>query len=168
MESGAEIASTCARSMAPGRLGTVPYIKRKRRVMLDNSHYDLLAKYDSTEPQFDPNELATIFQILNLDPVAFRERNLQEYRALISQALHEQAKVMTELGGTYLSLDNQGLRIEAMRYLVQNIAKIKSPFMLNDLVGLVRHRADSPLNYGRDRRSAVVVERLARAGRTDR
>jgi hypothetical protein len=75
---------------------------------------------------------------------------------------------MTELGGTYLSLDNQGLRIEAMRYLVQNVAKIKSPFMLNDLVGLVRHRADSPLNYGRDQRSAVVVERLARAGRTDR
>jgi len=40
--------------------------------MLDNSHYDLLAKYDSTEPEFDPNELATIFEILNLKPVTGR------------------------------------------------------------------------------------------------
>jgi hypothetical protein len=54
-----------------------------------------------------------------------------------------------------------------MRFVVQNIAKIASPFMLNDLVGLVRHRADSPLNYGRDRRSPVAVERLARVGRTE-
>jgi hypothetical protein len=71
------------------------------------------------------------------------------------------------LGGEYLNLDNQGLRVEAMRFVVQNIAKITSPFMLNDLVGLVRHRADSPLNYGRDQRSAMAIERLARVGRTD-
>jgi len=76
--------------------------------------------------------------------------------------MYEQARVMTELGGEYLSLDNQGLRIEAMRYLVDNIAKITSPFMLDVLAGDVRHRANSPLNYGRDRRSAVQVERSAR------
>ena len=135
--------------------------------MLDDSHYDLLAKYESTEPEFDRNELATIFEILNLEPRIFTETKLQEYRALISQTMHEQARVMTELGGNYNSLDNQGLRIEAMRLVVQNIAKITSPFMLNDLVGLIRHRADSPLNYGRGRRSAVATERLARVGRTD-
>ena len=130
--------------------------------MLDSNHYDLLAKYDSTEPEFDPNELATIFEILNLKPVTFVEAKLQEYRALILQTMYEQARVMTELGGEYLSLDNQGLRIEAMRYLVDNIAKITSPFMLDVLAGDVRHRANSPLNYGRDRRSAVQVERSAR------
>ena len=136
--------------------------------MLDDSHYDLLAKYESTEPEFDLNELATIFEILNLKPTTFTETKLQEYRALISRTMHEQARVMTELGGgNYNSLDNQGLRIEAMRCLVQNIAKIISPFMLNILVGLVHHRADSPLNYGRDRRSPVAVERLARGGRTE-
>src|ERR1700750_2059044 len=27
--------------------------------MLDDSYYDLLIKYESTEPDFDPNELAT-------------------------------------------------------------------------------------------------------------
>jgi hypothetical protein len=135
--------------------------------MLDDSHYDLLAKYESTEPEFDLNELATLFEILNLEPTTFTETKLQDYRALISQAMHEQARAMTELGGEYLNLDNQGLRVEAMRFVVQNIAKITSPFMLNDLVGLVRHRADSPLNYGRDQRSAMAIERLARVGRTD-
>ena len=135
--------------------------------MLDRSHYDLLAKYDSTEPEFDPNELATIFEILNLKPVTFVEAKLQEYRALILQTMYEQGRVATELTGEYLSLDNQGLRIEAMRYLVDNIAKITSPFMLDVLAGDVCHRANSPLNYGRGRRSAVVAERLARAGRTD-
>jgi hypothetical protein len=135
--------------------------------MLDNSHYDLLAKYESTEPEFDPNELAAIFEMLNLEPRTFTKTKLQEYRALISQTMHEQARVMTELGGEYLSLDNQGLRIEAMSHLVQNIAKIASPFMLDCLVRDVRHRADSPLGYGRGRRSAVEVERSARAGSTD-
>ena len=101
-------------------------------------------------------------EILNLKPVTFVEAKLQEYRALILQTMYEQARVMTELGGEYLSLDNQGLRIEAMRYLVDNIAKITSPFMLDVLAGDVRHRANSPLNYGRDRRSAVQVERSAR------
>ena len=136
--------------------------------MLDSSHYDLLAKYDSTQPEFDPGELATLFEILSLEPRTFTEAKLQEYRALILQTMYEQGRVMTELTGEYLSLDNQGLRIEAMRYLVDNIAKIASPFMLDVLAGVVRHRADSPLNYGRGLRSAVVVERLARAGRTDR
>ena len=136
--------------------------------MLDSSHYDLLAKYDSTEPEFDPNELATIFEILNLKPVAFVEAELQEYRALVLQTMYEQGRVMTELTGEYLSLDNQGLRIEAMRYLVDNIAKITSPFMLDDLVGVVGYRGDSPLGYGRGRRSAVVAERFVRVGRTER
>ena len=135
--------------------------------MLDSSHYDLLAKYDSTEPEFDPDELATIFEILNLKPVTFVEAKLQEYRALILQTMYEQGRVMTELTGEYLSLDNQGLRIEAMRYLVDNIAKITLPFMLDDLVGVVGYRGDSPLGYGRDRRSAVQVERSARPGSTE-
>jgi len=48
--------------------------------MRDSGHYDLLAKYDSTEPEFDPNELATIFEILNPKPLNFVEAKLQEYR----------------------------------------------------------------------------------------
>ena len=135
--------------------------------MLDSSHYELLAKYDSTQPEFNLNELSTIFEILNLEPSTFTETKLQEYRALILQTMYEQGRVMTELTGEYLSLDNQGLRVEAMRYLVDNIAKITSPFMLDDLVGVVGYRGDSPLGYGRGRRSAVVAERLARAGRTE-
>jgi hypothetical protein len=136
--------------------------------VLDRSDYELLAKYDSADPEFDADELATVFEILNLEPTTFVRVRFQHYRALISWTLHEQSRIMTELGGEYLSLSNQGLRIEAMRYLVQNITKITSPYMLDILVGDVRYRADSPLNYGRGRRSAVVVERLARAGRTDR
>src|SRR5262249_12182042 len=130
--------------------------------MLDSSHYDLLAKYDSTEPEFDPNELATIFEILNLKPVTFVEAKLQEYRALILQTMYEQGRVMTELGGEYLSLDNQGVRIEAMRYVVQNLAKVTSRFMLNELTGRGRRRANSRVNYGRGHRPAVEGERSGR------
>src|SRR5260370_356878 len=124
------------------------YILGRAFAMLDSSHYDLLAKYDSTEPEFDPNELATIFEILNLKPVTFVEAKLQEYRALILQTMYEQGRVATELTGEYLSLDNQGLRIEAMRYLVDNIATIISPFMLDHLVGVVCYPCDTPLRYG--------------------
>ena len=87
---------------------------------------------------------------------------MHEYKVLISRTLRAQRRVMTELTGEYKNLDNQGLRIEAMHYVVQNITKITSPFMLDVLAGDVRHRANSPLNYGRDRRSAVQVERSAR------
>jgi hypothetical protein len=63
--------------------------------MLDSSHYDLLAKYDSTQPEFDPDELATIFDILSLEPSPFTETKLQEYRALIVQTIYDQGRVMT-------------------------------------------------------------------------
>src|SRR5919197_6418269 len=156
MESVAETALICARAMAPGPLGIVPCdTKNKLLTMFDYSHYDLLAKYESADPEFDPTELATIFEMLNLEPTDSAKSKLQEYRALISRTLHEQARIITELGGEYLNLDNLGLRIEAIRYVVQNIAKIKSPFILEDIVGLVGHRADSPLRYGRGTRQDV-------------
>jgi hypothetical protein len=120
--------------------------------MLDHNDYELLEKYDSSEPKFDPNELATVFEILNLELPTFVEAKWREYNGLISQALHEQNKVMTEVASEYLNLDNQGLRIEAMRYVVQNIAKIKSPFMLDVLVGVVRHRPNNSSLHWRSRR----------------
>ena len=136
--------------------------------MLERRHYELLAKYESSESiDFDANELAIVCSVLNLNFSNFTEARLPEYRTSIVQALYEQSKLLTELR-EYLNLDNQGLRVEALRYLVQNIAKIKSPFMLDSILGTVSHRADSPLNYGRGRRSAVVAETLARAGRTER
>ena len=135
--------------------------------MLERHQYELLAKYESSESiDFDANELAVVCGVLNLNVRDFTEARLPEYRSLIVQALHEQSKLLTELS-EHINLDNQGLRVEALRYVVQNIAKIKSPFMLDSIVGTVSHRADSPLNYGRGRRSAVVVERLARADRTE-
>jgi hypothetical protein len=136
--------------------------------MLERRHYELLAKYESSESiDFDANELAVVCGVLNLNFSHFTEARLPEYRTSIVQALYEQSKLLTELR-EYLNLDNQGLRVEALRYLVQNIAKIKSPFMLDSIVGTVGHRADSPLNYGRGRRSAVVAERFVRVGRTER
>jgi len=129
---------------------------------------ELLAKYESSESiDFDANELAVVCGVLNLNFSHFTEARLPEYRTSIVQALYEQSKLLTELR-EYLNLDNQGLRVEALRYLVQNIAKIKSPFMLDSILGTVSHRADSPLNYGRGRRSAVVAERFVRIGRTER
>ena len=136
--------------------------------MLERRHYELLAKYESSGSiDFDANELAVVCGVLNLNFSHFTEARLPEYRTSIVQALYEQSKLLTELR-EYLNLDNQGLRVEALRYLVQNIAKIKSPFMLDSILGTVSHRADSPLNYGRGRRSAVVAERFVRVGRTER
>ena len=90
---------------------------------------------------------------MNLNLTTFIETRLSEYRNFIIQAIHEQNRILTELGGEYLNLDNQGARIEAMRYVVQNIAKVRSRFMLDIIVGIIGHRADSLLNYGRGRRT---------------
>jgi hypothetical protein len=119
--------------------------------MLDRSYYGLLAKYESTQPEFDPSELATIFEMLNLEPRTFTGTELHEYKVLISRTLHAQRKVMTELTGEYSNLDNQGLTIEAMHYVVQNITKITSPFMLDFLVGALRHKVERPPRHGRGR-----------------
>ena len=136
--------------------------------MLERRHYELLAKYESSESiDFDANELAVVCGVLNLNFSHFTEARLPEYRTSIVQALYEQSKLLTELS-EHINLDNQGLRVEALRYVVQNIAKIKSPFMLDSIVGTVGHRADSPLNYGRGRRSPVAAERLAKAGPIER
>jgi hypothetical protein len=121
--------------------------------MLDDSYYDLLAKYESTEPDFDPNELATIFEILNLEPRSFTESELHEYIFLISRTLDAQRSVMRQLTGKYKDLDDQGLTIEAMHYVVQNITKITSAFMLDFLVCALRHKAAPPLRHGRATRS---------------
>jgi hypothetical protein len=131
--------------------------------MLDDSYYDLLAKYESTEPDFDPNELATIFEILNLEPRSFTEPELHEYKFLICRTLDAQRRLMRELTDKYKNLNDQGLRIEAMHYVVQNITKITSAFMLDFLVRALRHRPASPLRHGRVRRSAVASETPASA-----
>jgi hypothetical protein len=126
--------------------------------MLDWGHYELLAKYDSSETiDFDVDELANVSGVLNLSFIDLSEARLPEYRTSIAQAIHEQNEILTELGGEYLNLDNLGSRIEALRYVVQNIAKIKSPFMLDAMAGLIGHRADSPLRYGRGRHSETAA-----------
>jgi hypothetical protein len=110
--------------------------------MLDPRHYELLAKYDSAEEfDFDADELATICTILNLNIKTFAEPRLQEYRMIISQAGHDQNKVMTEIGGEYLSRANERSELEALSYVVDNISRIRSPYMLDILVGLISHKA---------------------------
>jgi hypothetical protein len=121
--------------------------------MLDDSHHDLLTKYESIEPEFDSHELATIFEILNLEPRSFTGAELHEYKLRISRTLDAQRRVMKELTGKYKNLDDQGLRIEAMHYVVQNITKITSAFMLDFLVCALRHRPTSSLRHGRANRS---------------
>src|SRR5262245_51663059 len=125
--------------------------------MLDSSHCGLLAKYDSTELAFNPNELATIFEILNLEPRIFTETNLQEYKALISQTIREQSTVMNELCGEDKSLHSEGLTKAAMHYVVKNIGKVASPFMLDFLAGIVRDGVDRPLRYGGGRHSYELL-----------
>jgi len=110
--------------------------------VLDPSHYDLLVKYDSTENlDFDAGELATICKILNLNITTFTETRLADYRRLILESAREQSKIMTEITGEYLIRLNQGKDLEAVSYVVENIARISSPYMLNILVSLLAHKA---------------------------
>jgi hypothetical protein len=110
--------------------------------MLDPSHYDVLVKYDSTENlDFDADELATICKILNLHITTFTEGRLAEYRKLILESVRDQSKVMTEITGEYLTRSYQGREIEAFSYVVENIARISSPYMLNILFSLMAHKA---------------------------
>jgi hypothetical protein len=102
--------------------------------MLERGHYELLAKYDSTEKiDFDADELAIICSLLNLNFSTFSKSRFPEHRARIIRAIHEQNKALTELGAEYLNRSNQGSEIEAYKYLVRNIGKIRSPFLLDFL-----------------------------------
>jgi hypothetical protein len=136
--------------------------------MLERRHYELMGKYDASESvEFDAYELAVVCGVLDLHFTDFTEGGLSEYRTAIVETIREQNQALTDLS-EYLNLNNQGLRLQALRYLVQNIAKIKSAFMLDSIVGTVGHGADSPLNYGRNRRLAVEIERSAKVKETAR
>jgi hypothetical protein len=129
--------------MAISLLSIATLLALETTYMLDRSHDQLLAKYDSTDGlDFNGDELAAIYRILNLDGTTFAATRLPEYRAVISEALREQNKVMTELSGEYLNRVDQGSKLEAMSYLVHNIARIRSPYMLNILVGLFCDKVD--------------------------
>jgi hypothetical protein len=105
--------------------------------MLDSSHYELLAKYEAQgEVEFDPNELALVCGILNLTISEFAVTRLREYRTLIRESIREQNKIMTDLSGELLTRTDGSEKLPAMRYWVQNIARIKSPYMLDILLGL--------------------------------
>jgi hypothetical protein len=108
--------------------------------MLDESHYDLLVKYESDELDFNPEELARLCGILNLSVTTFEKDRLAEYRTLINQAMEDQNRIMTEIGGEYLTRAHAGLELEGFRYVVENITRISSPYMLNILVGLLSHK----------------------------
>jgi hypothetical protein len=122
--------------------------------MLDRSHYELLAKYDSAKDiDFDANELATVCSLLNLKLSTFAKSRLKEYRKRIVRALWKQNRVLTVLAGEYLIQSNQGLEIEAYKYVAENIAKVTSPFMLDALVGLIASHPEGPFRPRRDKRS---------------
>ena len=108
--------------------------------MLDPSRCDC-GKNDSTENLDFVAELATICKILNLHITTFTEGRLAEYRKLILESVREQSKVMTEITGEYLTRSYQGKEIEAFSYVVENIARISSPYMLNILISLMGRKA---------------------------
>ncbi|HEY6993048.1 MAG TPA: hypothetical protein VH397_04995 [Xanthobacteraceae bacterium] len=122
--------------------------------MLERRHYELLAKYDSAKDiAFDADELALVCSLLNLKLSTFTKSRLEEYRKRIVRTIHEQNRVMTVLGGQYLIRSDQGREIEAYRYVVENIAKVTSPFMLDGLVGRIASHPDGPFRPRRNQRS---------------
>jgi hypothetical protein len=106
--------------------------------MLDKCDYQLLAKYESADnSDFNTDELSIVCKILNVRIASVPAASLAEYRSLISQALHEQNKIMTDLGGEFLNQRSRGARLGALSYLVENIASIRSPYMLGILADLM-------------------------------
>ncbi len=111
--------------------------------MIEPHHYDLLARYDSVDDvAFSPAELELLCTILNLKINSFDATRSPEYRASICHALHEQNKIMTELGGEFLNRAKEGSKLEAANQLIQNIGKIRSPYMLNILLDLLCYNSD--------------------------
>ena len=111
--------------------------------MLDRSHYELLAKYESSDEfEFDADELMLICSVLNLDISEFTATRLTEYRTLISDSIREQNEIMTELGGEFLRQTNGGENLVGMHYWVRHIGSIKSPYMLDVMLGLCRGKGE--------------------------
>src|SRR5215469_18253206 len=96
--------------------------------MLERRHYELLAKYESSESiDFDANELAIVCSVLNLNFSNFTEARLPEYRTSIVQALHEQSKLLTELS-EHINLDNQGYHPQALIIQIDMFAQLGQQF----------------------------------------
>jgi hypothetical protein len=122
--------------------------------MLELQHYELLAKYDSAKDiDFDAGELALVCTLLNLKLSKFAKSRLEEHRKRIVQALWKQSRVMTVLGTEYMMRSNRGSEIEAYKYVLENIDKVKSPFMLDILLGHMGGRPDGWARPRRDQRS---------------
>src|SRR5262244_2800540 len=107
--------------------------------MLETHHYDLLAKYRADEVEFNAAELKLLCNILNLKIRSFDATRLPEHLASIRQALREQNTTMTEVGGEFLNRAKRDSKLAVMNYLVANIDRITSPYMLSILLDLVCH-----------------------------
>ncbi len=120
--------------------------------MLEIHHYELLAKYSAEEVKFNPEELTLLFNILNLKIDPFDATRLTEYVASIRQALREQNTIMTEVGGEFLNRAKRDSKLTVMNYLVANIGRITSPYMLSILFDLVCHDPSRARRASRHRR----------------
>ncbi len=122
--------------------------------MLDDRHRELLARYGSEERlAFNSEELELLFTILSLKIRSFDATRLPEYRKLIYQALKEQNKVMTELGGEFLNRAKRDSKLAVMNYLVANIGRIRSPYMLSILIDLLCYDTNRARRASRRRRN---------------
>jgi hypothetical protein len=123
--------------------------------MIEPHHYDLLAKYHSGDHViFDSEELGLLSSILNLKIESFDATRFAEYKASICEALHEQNRIMTELGGEFLNRAKRDSKLAGMKYLVENIGRIRSPYMLSILLDLLYYdpaRARRSSRHRRDR-----------------
>jgi hypothetical protein len=110
-------------------------------MIIDDQRYDLFGKYsqDSAQIGFEPNELAFLYDALNIrpEPNGFEESRLDDYVANIRTALEEQNRALTRLLGEFLRLKASGSELEPYLYLVRNIAEIKSMFILQNVVRIV-------------------------------
>ncbi len=103
-----------------------------------------LAKYTARENlPFDPDELAFVYELLNLRrPAAFRPEDFALYRARIKEETADQNRAMTLLFSKFLTEPQN----ELLPYsnLVSNIAEIRSVFMLENLYRLLRAEETHP------------------------
>src|SRR5262249_36258491 len=120
--------------------------------MLEIHHYELLAKYSTEEVEFNAAELTLLFNILNLKTEPFDAARLRKYLESICRAMHEQDKIMTEVGGEFLNRAKRDSKLAVLNYLVENISRIKSPYMLSILLDLVCVRTSGARGASRLRR----------------
>jgi hypothetical protein len=108
--------------------------------MITREKLEALARYTSdVSLPFNEEELRIIFALLNINQQfgEIEEKKLNVYRDAICATATNQNRTMTALCGELLRIQERKSDIDALKYALENITEVSSPFMLDILFGFL-------------------------------